>query len=82
MGNRIAKIPVSFTLLEHMLPPGTVIQGFKQNDYYHSIEVIVEHPSFDELMDGESIPTKMLMAHKTFCELGNHSYVSKVNYAS
>lgn len=64
MSNRRARIPVSLELLEHMLPAGTVIHGFTENEFYRTIEVIVSHPSFDELETGDPIPTRSLMVYR------------------
>lgn len=77
MSSRRARIPVSLDLLEHMLPAGSVIHGFTEDKYYRGIEVIVEHPSFDELKDGDSIPTKTLM-----CWRCPNYMQHKVEYAS
>lgn len=82
MSTRQARIPVSLDLLEHLLPAGSVIHGFTQNEFYRTIEVLVEHPSFDELHDGDNIPVRTVLGTKKFCEPGNHSYVVKVEYAS
>lgn len=82
VSNRVAKIPVSLTLLEQMLPMGSKILGADFNKAFGVVEVVIAHPSFDALNDGDSIPTRMLMAYRTFCKEGNHSYVSKVDYAS
>lgn len=82
VSRRVAKVPVSLTLLEQMLPMGSKILGANFNQAYGIVEVVIAHPSFDSLNDGDSIPTKTLMAYRTFCKEGNHSYVSKVDYAS
>lgn len=81
MDNQVAKIPVSLALLEQMLPAGTKILAADFSKAFGVVEVLVSHPSFEELNDGDSIPTKTLLAHRKYCELGNHSHVTKVEYA-
>lgn len=60
MNRRIAKIPVVINVLEAILPAGSVIHGFNTSNTYRVVDVIVEHPSFDEVEIGECIPTRSL----------------------
>lgn len=80
--HRLAKIPVSLRLLEQMLPMGTQILGADFNKAFGVVEIMVAHPSFEALNDGDIIPTRTLMVYSQFCDTdGGHRFVSKVNYA-
>ena len=74
---RVAVVQVSLTLLEHMLPMGSKILGISQNDYSHTVNVLIAHDSFDEVPLGEFPPTKNLMIYKS-----PYPVISKVEYAS
>lgn len=74
--HRIARIPLSISLLEQMLPTGSQILDVEKNKYYDTIELIVSHHSFKELENGECIPTKALMMHKS-----QYPVISKVEYS-
>jgi len=74
---RVAVVPVSVALLEHLLPMGSKILGVSQNDYSHTVNVLIAHDSFDEVPFGELPPTKTLMVYKS-----PYPVVSKVEYAS
>lgn len=59
---RVAKIPISLHLLEALLPKGSRIISFNQDEIHHYVNVYVEHESFDEVREGEFPPTKTMVA--------------------
>lgn len=79
--HRVAKIRVSIPLLENHLPTGTKVLTVKFGDYDDIIELVVSHPSFDELAQGDLIPSRSLLFYRESCEHG-HTYITKAEYGA
>lgn len=71
---RVAKISFTVDFLEQVLPKGSKIISVRENEYSKMIEVIIEHPSFDELEPGSLPPTRALL-------MTTDTHISKVEYA-
>lgn len=78
--NRVSKIRVSIPLLNNILPAGSQVVGVKTDDYFQVIELIIAHPSFEPLNQGDLIPVRPLLMTKETHE--NHSWISKVEYGA
>lgn len=77
---RVAKIRVSIPLLNNLLPAGSTVLGVQANEYFDVVELIVEHPSFEPVRQGDWIPLKMVLFYKESHE--DHSWISKVEYSA
>ena len=63
-GPRAAKLPITIAFLESLLPKETRILSVTQNDARKTVDVVITHPSFTPLRDGELPPEKTLLAYK------------------
>lgn len=79
--NRVSKIRVSIPLLNNLLPAGSEVVGVKTDDYFETIELIVYHPEFEPLKQGDLIPIRPLSIYRESCEKG-HTWVSRTEYGA
>jgi hypothetical protein len=61
---KAAKIEISLGLLESILPHGSRILCVREDEYRNLVILGVEHPTFDEVPEGQFPPTRTLVAHK------------------
>lgn len=73
---KAATISISLDLLQNWLPAGSKILTVHQNDFNNTVEVTIEHDSFDEVPVHAFPPHKNLMIHTV-----GHSK-TRVEYAS
>jgi hypothetical protein len=62
---RAARFDVTLGLIEALLPKGSKILCVRENEFEHTVTLGIEHPSFDEVPEGQFPPRKTLMCYKT-----------------
>lgn len=80
--SKIAKVTVALPLLEQLLPEGTTVLDIDVHKIFGSLEIVVSHPSFESLKDGDFIPTRTVMLHGHWCDDCKSRHVSKREYGS
>ena len=61
---RVAKIEISLGLLEATLPKGSRVLCVREDEFRNTVILAVEHPSFDEIPEGNFPPKRELVAYK------------------